>query len=178
MKNVLIIKTSPRKGGNSDILADEFAKGAAAAGNNVETVSLSSKAIGFCRGCLACQKTQRCVISDDAVGITEKILRTDVVVWATPVYYYCCSGQMKTMIDRANPLFSADYKFRDIYLLATAAEDGPTAADGTVKAVQGWADCFEKAELKGTVFAGGVTDKGDIAGHKALAEARRMGGNV
>lgn len=178
MKKVLIISTSPRKGGNSDALAGEFARGAKEAGNEVEIVSLIGKKIEFCRGCLSCGKTQRCVINDDATEIREKMLRADVIVWATPVYYYSCSGQMKTMIDRANPLYSSDYQFRDVYLLAAAAEDEPHTVEGTVKATQGWVDCFEKAKLQGIVFAGGVNDRGDIAGHKALKEAYEMGLNI
>jgi multimeric flavodoxin WrbA len=93
-KKVLIISTSPRKGSNSDALADEFAKGAMDAGNEVEKVSLIGKDIQFCRGCLACQKTKRCVIHDDADTIVqEKMLLADVLVFATPIYYYEMSGQ-------------------------------------------------------------------------------------
>ena len=102
MSNVLIIKTSPRVGGNSDTLADEFARGAAEAGHTVETVSLAGKDVAFCRGCLACQKTRRCVIRDYADEVRQKMHDADVIVWATPVYYYSVSGQMKTMIDRSN----------------------------------------------------------------------------
>ena len=178
MKNVLIICTSPRKGGNSDTLAAEFARGAKESGNEVEVISLAGKHIEFCRGCLSCVKTQKCVIDDDATEIRDKMLNADVIVWATPVYYYCISGQMKTMIARGNPLYRSDYKFRDIYLLAAAAEDEDYTVEGAVKATQGWIDCFEKASLKGVVFAGGVDKKGDIAGHKALAEAYEMGNKV
>ena len=178
MKNVLIISTSPRKGGNSDMLATEFAKGAKEAGNEVDVVNLAGKKIEFCRGCLSCVKTQKCVIDDDAAEVRDKMLHADVIVWATPIYYYCISGQMKTMIDRGNPLYTSDYKFRDIYLLATAAEDEGYVVEGAVKATQGWIDCFEKASLKGVVFAGGVDKKGEIAGHKALAEAYEMGKGI
>ena len=178
MKNVLIISTSTRKGGNSDMLATEFAKGAKEAGNEVDVVNLAGKKIEFCRGCLSCVKTQKCVIDDDAAEVRDKMLSADVIVWATPIYYYCISGQMKTMIDRGNPLYTSDYKFRDIYLLATAAEDEGYVVEGAVKATQGWIDCFEKASLKGVVFAGGVDKKGEIAGHKALAEAYEMGKGI
>lgn len=178
MKKVLIISTSPRKDGNSDTLAQEFMRGAQAADNEVEYVSLIGKDIKFCRGCLTCVNTLRCVIHDDADIIREKMLNADVIVWATPVYYYCVSGQMKTMIDRSNPLYSSDYKFRDIYLLATAAEDEKNTVDGAVKAIQGWVDCFDKAHLKSVVFAGGVNQKGDIAHHKALTEAFELGNSV
>lgn len=175
MKNVLIISTSPRKNGNSEMLAASFAKGVSEAGNNVEIVSLTDKKIEFCRGCLACNKTLRCVMHDDADMIREKMLEVDVIVWATPIYYYSISGQMKTMIDRSNPLYASDYKFRDVYLLATAAEDEESTVEGAVKATQGWVDCFEKAELKGVVFAGGVNDKGDIEGHDTLTKAYELG---
>lgn len=117
-KKVLVISTSPRKGGNSDTLADAFVQGAQEAGNDVEKVTLCGKTIGFCRGCLTCQSTQRCVIRDDADTITQQMLTADVIAFATPIYYYGMCGQMKTMLDRANPLFPADYQFRDIYLPA------------------------------------------------------------
>lgn len=119
-KNILILSTSPRKGGNSDTLADAFTRGARDAGHDAEKISLAGKSIGFCRGCLACQKTKRCVLQDDANAIVDKMLRADVLVFATPIYFYEMSGQMKTLLDRSNPLFPADYAFRDIYLLATA----------------------------------------------------------
>ncbi len=121
-RKVLIISTSPRKGGNSEILANEFAKGAQEAGHCAETIYLRDKTIGFCRGCLACQKTGRCVIHDDADVIAQKMLTAEVIAFATPIYFYEMSGQMKTMLDRSNPLYPSDYAFRDIYLLAAAAE--------------------------------------------------------
>ncbi len=177
-KNVLIITSSYRKNGNSNALAEQFVNGAKESGNNVEVISLADKNIEFCRGCLACQKTQKCVIKDDAVEVDEKMLNADVIVYATPVYYYSVSGQLKTMLDRANPLYGTDYKFRDIYLLASAAEDEESAVTGTVTAIQGWVDCFENAELKGVVFTGGVNDVGDISGHSALEKAYETGKNI
>ena len=177
-KNVLIISSSPRKGGNSETLAAAFAKGAREAGNQVETVSLREKQVGFCKGCLACLKLGHCVIQDDAVEIAAKMHDADVLVFATPVYYYCVSGQLKTMLDRANPLYDTDYAFTKAYLLATAAEDAPETFEGTEKAVQGWVDCFPRCTLAGTVFAGGVNGVGEIAGHVALEQAYRMGKEV
>lgn len=179
MKTVLIISTSPRKGGNSEILADEFAKGARESGHEVEKVCLYDKTINFCKGCLACQKTQRCVIHDDADVVARKMKDADVLVFATPIYYYEMCGQMKTMLDRANPLFPSEYAFRDIYLLASAAENEESAVDGAVNGLKGWIACFEKARLKGVVRGVGATDPGDIRHHaSALEEARAMGKNV
>ena len=174
-KNVLIISSSPRKGGNSETLAEACAKGAQDAGNHVETIRLREKQIGFCKGCLACQKLGHCVVKDDAVEIAAKMHDADVLVFATPVYYYSVSGQLKTMLDRSNPLFDSDYAFTKVYLLAAATENEPETVEGAVKAVQGWVDCFEGCELAGTVFAGGVTDVGEIAGHPALEKAYQMG---
>ena len=177
-KKVLIVASSPRRNGNSNNLAEAFAKGAAQAGNQVETVYLCEKNIGVCRGCLSCQTTQRCVIQDDADAIVQKMGAADVLAFATPIYYYGMSGQMKTMLDRANPLFPPDYAFRDVYLLTAAAEDDPETPEGAVHGLQGWISCFEKASLAGNVFAGGVTDAGDIEGHPALQTAFEMGSRI
>ena len=177
-KKVLIISSIPRKCGNSETLAAAFAKGALEAGNEVETIYLREKQYGFCKGCFACHKLGRCVINDDAVEVAAKMHDADVLVFATPVYYYSVSGQLKTMLDRANPLFDTDYAFTKAYLLAAAAEDEPETAEGAVKAVQGWVDCFERCELAETVFAGGVNDVGDIDGHPALERAYQVGKNI
>ena len=177
-KTVLVVSSSPRKNGNSETLTDAFAGGAREAGHSVETVRLREKQIGFCRGCLACLKLGRCVIQDDAVEIAAKMHDADVLVFATPVYYYSVSGQLKTMLDRANPLFGSDYAFTKAYLLATAADDGHSTFDGAKRAVQGWVDCFSRCALAGTVFAGGVSGVGEIAGHPALEQARRMGAGI
>ena len=174
-KNVLVISTSIRPNSNSEMLANAFADGARTSGNDVEVVSLKDKTIGFCKGCLACQKLGRCVIKDDANEITEKMLSADVIVWATPIYYYEMCGQMKTMIDRANSLYSRDYQFRDIYLLAAAAEDEDYVDEGAVKGLQGWIDCYEKARFAGKIFAGGYTAPKDIEGSEKLKEAFEMG---
>ena len=177
-KKVLIISSSPRKGGNSETLAAAFAKGAEEEGNRVETVHLREKQYGFCKGCFACLKLGHCVIKDDAVEIAAKMHDADVLVFATPVYYYSVSGQLKTMLDRANSLFDTDYAFTKAYLLATAAEDEPETVTGAVRAVQGWVDCFSRCQLVETVFAGGVTDIGGIAGHPALERAYQVGKEI
>jgi len=178
-RKVLIISTSPRKGSNSEILADAFARGAREAGHEVESVSLRDKEIGFCTGCLVCQKTQRCVIHDDADRIREKMLTADVIAFATPIYFYEMTGQMKTMLDRSNPLFPSDYAFRDIYLLATAADDKESAMDGAVKGLEGWISCFEKSQLKGVVRGVGIDSLGAAReARAALEEAYAMGKNA
>ena len=103
-KKVLIISTSLRGKSNSEILAKECEKGARDAGHDVEFLSLRGKDIRFCIGCLSCQKTGSCVLKDDVPEIMAKVKEAEVVVFATPIYYYEMSGQMKTLLDRLNPL--------------------------------------------------------------------------
>lgn len=174
-KKVLVISTSPRKGGNSDALADEFAKGALSAGHDAEKINLCDKNLKFCIGCLSCLDTKKCVIKDDANAIVEKMRTADIIAFATPIYYFEMSGQMKTMIDRSNPLYTSDYAFRDIYILSAAAENEDETEEGAVNGLKGWIACFEKARFAGSVFAGGVDKKGDIKVHNALKKAYDMG---
>lgn len=176
MKTVTIVSTSLRANSNSARLAEELARGASDAGNNVSTVTLAGKRLGFCIGCLACQKTQQCVIADDARGIAQQVKNSDVVVFATPIYYYEMSGQMKTLLDRMNPLFSSDYRFREVYLLATAADGEENAMDGAVKGLEGWIECFPKSRLAGVLRGVSIGDAGDAEKHTdMLAKAYEMG---
>ena len=178
MKKVIVISTSLRVGSNSDMLADKFTEGALHAGHNVEKISLAGKNISFCRGCLACQKLGRCVIDDDANDIMQKVLNADVVVWATPIYYYEMSGQMKVMIDRMNAMYPLDYKFRDVYLLTTAAENEPEVPKRAESGLTGWTDCYPKCRLAGTLFCGGVDAPHTIEGNEKLQAAYEMGLHV
>ena len=176
MSRILIITTSLRAKSNSDILAEQMAAGARDAGHQVECISLKGKAIGFCRDCLACQKTQKCVQNDDAAAIAEKAINADTLVFVTPIYYYEMSGQMKTLLDRLNPLYSADYRFRKVYMLSVAAEDEAFVPEKAVSGLQGWVDCFEKAELAGTLFCGGISDPNEATGRSVeLDEAYQFG---
>ena len=162
MKKVIVISTSLRKGSNSDMLADQFAEGAKAAGHEVEKISLVGKNIQFCKGCLGCQKLGRCVINDDVNDIMAKVLKADVICWATPIYYYEMSGQMKTLIDRMNAMYEQDYHFRDIYLIG----------------LTGWIDCYPKSHLAGHLFCGGVNDAREIEGNAKLQEAFELGEKI
>ena len=177
MKKIVIISSSPRKHSNSESLALAFATGAKESGKVVEFITLRGKTIGFCQGCFVCQKTQACVIGDDANDICKEVLTADVLVFATPIYYYEMSGQLKTLLDRLNPLFPSDYAFRDVYFLSSAAEDEDYVPQRAVAGLEGWIACFEKARLAGTVFMGGVTAAGEKPDHPALSEAKEMGKN-
>ena len=176
MSKVLVISTSLRAKSNSDILAERLTAGARDAGHDVEFISLKGKEIRFCIGCLSCQKTQKCVQKDDAAWIAEKVKEADTLVFATPIYYYGMSGQMKTLLDRLNPLYPSEYRFRRVYLLSVAAEDGASVPEKAVLGLQGWIDCFEKARLAGSLFCGGLMGPGEAEGkHECLEKAYAFG---
>lgn len=175
-KKVLIISTSLRGDSNSDILAHECEKGAIEAGHDVEYISLKGKEIKYCIGCLACQSKGSCVLKDDVADIMNKVKNAEVIVYATPIYYYEMSGQMKTLLDRLNPLYPMDYKFRDIYMIATAAQAEESTFEKAYNGLQGWVDCFEKAELKGIVTGGGIDAANTATDHSdAMKKAYDLG---
>ena len=178
MKKVVVISSSLRPGSNSHALAEQFAKGAEAAGHQVELISLRGKEIKFCVGCLSCQATGACIFKDDVPAIMESVLKADVVCWATSIYYYEMSGQMKTLIDRMNAMYPKDYRFRDVYLLTTAAENEAHVPIRAESGLQGWIDCFGKSKLKGHLFCGGVGAPKEIEGNAKLQEAYAMGKSV
>ncbi len=176
MSKVLVITTSLRARSNSDILAERLITGARDAGHEVEHISLKGKELRFCIGCLSCQKTLKCVLKDDAGWIAEKVKNADTLVFVTPIYYYEMSGQMKTLLDRMNPLYASEYNFRKVYLLSTAADDAENTPEKAVNGLQGWIDCFEKAELAGSLFLGGIDGPGEAAERKdALNDAYEFG---
>ena len=175
-KKVLIISTSLRGGSNSDILARECERGAKEAGHEVEYISLKGKEIKYCIGCLACQTKGNCVLKDDVAEIMVKVKDAEVIVYATPIYYYEMAGQMKTLLDRLNPLFPSEYAFRDIYMIATAAENEESAFEKAYSGLKGWVDCFGKAKLKGLVTGGGISAPNEADNHKnAMQKAYELG---
>lgn len=179
MSKVLVIDTSLRAKSNSDILAARLVEGAKSVGHEVEQISLKGKEIKFCVGCLACQKTQKCVQKDDAVEIAGKVKDADTLVFVTPIYYYEMCGQMKTLLDRLNPLYSSDYKFRRVYMLSTAAEDEETTPQKAENGLLGWVDCFDRAEFAGSLFCGGINDPAEANGkEEEKEEAFRFGAGL
>lgn len=129
-KKVLILAGSPRKGGNSDALCTEFTKGAEENGNQVEKVYVQDLKIGGCRACYSCRKSRVCVQKDDMTTLLDKMVKADVIVLATPVYFYSMDGQMKMMIDRTLPRYT-EIANKDFYFIATAAA-GKSAMERTI----------------------------------------------
>ncbi len=179
MKNIVIISTSLRENSNSEILAHSLEKGAIEAGNTVRFISLKNKHIEFCRGCLACQINHRCVIKDDVDSIMNTVKNCDVVVFATPIYYYEMSGQMKTLLDRMNPMYGTDFKFREVYLVATAADESDEAFNRAYAGLGGWVECFNNVQLKGIIRGGGINDPKQASKEdKKLVEAYQLGKKI
>ncbi len=179
MSRILIIRTSLRANSNSDALANRLAEGAKDAGHEVESVSLKGKNVNYCIGCMSCQKTGKCVLKDDAAEIMAKLKEAETLVFVTPIYYYEMSGQMKTLLDRMNPLYGTDYGFRRVYMLSVAADDDESTPEKALSGLRGWVDCFERAELCGSLFCGGITDPGDAErSDKAPEQAYNFGRNL
>ncbi len=155
-KNILILSSSPRRGGNSDTLCDEFMRGAIESGNRVEKVFLRDSSIHPCTGCGVCSRDKKpCPQKDDAAEIIGKMLAADVIVMGTPVYFYAMSAQMKMMIDRCCGLYT-EMSNKKFYFIATAAEEDETIMDRVVANFMGFLDCLENPTVKGTLFCGGV----------------------
>ena len=132
MKKVLILSGSPRKGGNSDILCDEFAKGAKAAGNEVEKIRVAEKKIAPCTGCYFCKDHGgKCAFHDDMAELLQKIIGCDVLVLSSPVYFYSICAQLKTVIDRTVARWT-EISNKDLYYIATAAEEDEDTLDITL----------------------------------------------
>lgn len=177
-KNVLVISSSPRKGGNSDILSDEFVNGAFAGGNTVEKIRTDEKKIGFCKACYYCKKSKgECIIKDDMAEILDKMLKADVIVLASPVYFYSVDAQMKTLIDRTVARW-LEFKNKEFYYIMTAAEDSDSVMDCTLECFRGLAACLEGSKEKGVIYGKGVYEKGEINSKKEIKQAFEMGKSV
>lgn len=174
---VLAISSSPRKGGNSDVLCDEFLKGAAENGHEIEKIRLAEKKIAPCAACSGCAESHVCVRKDDVAEVLDALKAADVIVLASPVYFYSVCAQMKAMIDRC----LADYQaIRDktFYLIVTAADPQHSAADETLADFRGFLRCLPGAKEAGVIFGTGTWDKGDVYRHPSLKQAFDMGKEI
>ena len=175
-KKMLILSASPREGGNSDLLCDQFAKGAEEAGHRVEKIRVQEKRIAPCLACYGCRGTGVCVQKDDMEDILNKMVQADVLVLATPVYFYSMDGQLKTLIDRTLPRYT-EIRDKAVFFIATAAAERG-AMERTVDAMRGFTDCLPGAQVKGIVYGSGVYQKGEVTDTKAFQEAFQLGRRI
>ncbi len=174
-KKVLVLSTSPRKGGNSDLLCDQFTSGAQEAGHYVEKIFLKDKKINYCTGCGACfNRDKSCPQKDDMAEILEKMVETDVVVMATPVYFYTMCAQMKTLIDRTCSRYT-EINNKDFYFIVTAADNSKPAMKRVLEEFRGFTCCLENAKEKGIIYGTGAWNMGDIKKSDAMNQAFKMG---
>ena len=176
-KKVVIISSTPRKNGNSQILCEAFEKGAKESGNEVELISLRENRINYCVACYGCSTTGKCVQKDGMNEILDKMLEADVLVLATPIYMYDVCGQLKTFIDRILPKYT-EIKNKDLYYIATCAENDKNAIVASIQTIQGLLECVENVELKEVVYGIGLHGVGEATNSKSYKEAYELGKNI
>ena len=136
---------------------------------------MAEKKIGFCQACYYCYSHKgECAIKDDMAEIMPKIIAADVLVFASPVYFYSIAAQLKAVIDRTLVSWT-EVKNKDFYYLMTAADSGKEAMSTTLECFRGFAACVNGAKEKGVVYGTGVYEKGKILNSPAMKQAYEMG---
>jgi len=179
-KRVLIISSTPRIGGNSEILCNEFKRGAEDAGNFVEIILLREKDINNCIGCGLCNTNDHtsCFQKDDMEEILQKMIDADLIVLATPVYFYAMNSQMKAFIDRCCAGYTkiSDKKF---YLIATAQDPREEVMEPVFQGFNGFLESLENAIEIGRLYGVGLWNKGDVYNKpRMLEEAYSIGKHI
>ena len=177
-KKVLILSASPRKGGNSDTLCNQLMEGAQQAGHQVEKIFLKEKKINYCTGCGACyNRGNGCSQKDDMENMLNKMIDADIIVMATPVYFYTMNGQMKTFIDRTCSRYT-EINNKEFYFIVTAADDDKALMTRTIEEFRGFLYCLEGATEKGIIYGTGAWQVGDIKNKPVMEEAYKIGVNI
>ncbi|WP_243373396.1 flavodoxin family protein [Geotalea sp. SG265] len=174
-KKVLVLSGSPRKNGNSELLCDQFMRGATEAGHQVEKINVREKRINYCTACDACQRNGgTCVQKDDMAEILDMMIQADVIVMATPVYFYTMNAQLKTLIDRTYARYT-EISNKDFYFLMTAAVGNKSLLERTLESLRGFTSCLSGAKEKGVIYGTGAWNAGDIRKSPAMGQAHEMG---
>ena len=183
---VLGIFGSPRRGGNTELLLEEALKGAEKEGAKVERISLSDFTITPCKECHGCDNTGNCVILDDMEKIYPKLLETDVLILASPIFFYGVTAWAKALIDRSQALWARKYLIKDPtlgkegkkrkgFFISVGATKGQKVFEGAILTVKYFFDVLN-AEYVGELLYRGVEAKGDILKHpEALQQAFEAG---
>lgn len=175
MSNIIVLSGSPRKGGNTDLLVDAFVKGAEK-NNDVEVVSVADYKVNPCIGCNSCfdKEGHDCFQQDDMQAVYDKLKCADVIVVASPVYFYGVSAQLKAIIDRLHTPMRNDFKVKKLALILVGAAALPELFD-SIKIQYKLVLNFFKLEDAGMVLVRGAKDKGDVRNTDGLDEAYRLG---
>ena len=171
MKKIVVISSSPRKNGNSEILADQFIKGATSVGYKVIKINLANYRIAPCLACEYCRgHHNRCVLKDDANKVIEEIVNADVFVMATPVYFYSLSAREYEI--RNSP------KRKTAYLILTSGSTDREQMHGTIESFRGFIKVLKKVDEGGIIYGLGAFNKGDAYTHPSYDEAYQMGSTI
>lgn len=153
-KKVLILSSSPRRNGNSDLLCNEFMRGAAEAGHQVEKIFLKDKHINYCTGCSVCSMYGKpCPQKDDAAEVVEKMIDR------------CCARYL-------------EIKDKEFYFIIAAAEESVPMMERTIDGFRGFLDCLEEPKECGTIYGVGAWKVGEINDKPSMHEAYEMGKKV
>lgn len=171
--NITILNGSPRPGGNTEIMVDAFAKGAQESGNAVTKINLAGKKIAGCLACGYCfTHDGACVQKDDMADILAILDKSDLVVFASPIYWFDITGQLKCVIDRMYARAKIGFNFNKTVLLLDSASDGVyTAAIAQYKDTV----AYLRWEDKGIITVPGMEEKGSMKAAEKLEEVYRLG---
>lgn len=171
-KNILVLKSSPRINGNSNVLADRLEVGAKEAGANVDTVMLHNLNIQPCDACDVCKETGVCVLKDDMQQIYTQIEKADAIVFAGPVYWFTINAQAKLCIDRWYALspYKENFSGKQAGIILTYGDDDLHSSGG-INAINTFESIFHYlgVEIKGIVH-GSADDAGEIQKQPDLIE--------
>jgi putative NADPH-quinone reductase len=179
MKNILILTGSARVNGNSELLAEAFAKGARGAGHTVNIFQCGQNRMSGCLYCDACWSTGKpCVVEDNFDNLWPLLEQADLIVFCSPLYWYNFSGHIKTAMDRLYAYSKKDkprdLKIKEAMLLMCGESwfkksfDGPAEAYRQMLGFKGWKD-------RGRLFVTSVHKRGEISGNSDLKTAEKMG---
>lgn len=172
--NVLVLQGSPRKKGNTAILTDEFIRGASEAGHQVEKIDVAGMNIHGCLGCDGCQRNGGTCVQKDEMPY-DKILAADVVVLASPIYYYTWTAQLKTVIDRTYAMLGS-MKDKTFYMISTCASPDETWCRMMIDSFRNYIACFDASNKEGGyVFGYECGAPGDVKEREAMKIAYEMG---
>ena len=177
---VLGLFGSPRRGGNTELLLEEALKGAESEGAEVERIYLTDYSITPCKECHGCDQTGHCVILDDMQKIYPNLLEADIIILASPIFFYGVTAWAKALIDRGQPLWARKYLLKDPslgkdgrkrkgFFISVGATKGPKVFEGAIQTVKYFFDVLN-AEYMGELVFRGVEAKDDILKRQGALE--------
>lgn len=176
MSKIAVLLGSPRKNGNTEILVNSFVSGIDMKKNSVEVIRVTENKVGGCIGCNFCYRDSdhNCIQKDDMQELYKKLADADVIVIATPIYFYGVSSQLKSIVDRLHNPIRNTFKVKALVLLAVCADTIPSVFNSVREMYHSILSYFSLKNA-GEITVSGVSEKGDITDNPALAEAYKIG---